>query len=857
MAVLLILLRRNVAVPSTIPMTSKNDSLFEDNREVSASPTRVPKIVLVTGAAGFIGSHVAEFLLRRGDQVIVLDEVNDSYDRRMKESNLELLRDIGGTKVTIVRGDICNGTLVAHVLEQYQPEFIIHLAARAGVRSSILDPFVYIHSNIEGTTRLLELAVRYKIRNFVMASSSSVYGNSSSLLLDEHQMVDFPLSPYAATKRITELLGNYYQQTWGLPISILRFFTVFGPRGRPDMAPFLFIDSTARGKTISLFSNGSSVRDYTYIDDIVNGVVRALDRPSNLDNTTSWPDPNIFNLGKGDATLLTHFVDLVSKYVGKKSEIQVLPDQPGEVPYTCANVTLAHSILNYIPTVSVEEGIQNTVAWYKQMFPQEHVLKQEPEFSATSTLASSNGIANSKVLIEDQNSDPDTSPRILERNDRNYNKVGHLRGRLDQVRPILPLLINPDRKKVLVVAHQETTSLTEHIVRALLARGDDVAVIIPSASIHEAKLREDFVILTPLEGPRKNDAQLSIHSGCVDNATFLEHVLQVEQPSWIAYLNILSNATESQQDPYTYIRVNIHAFVRLLELVKKRGIQNLVFVSWRNGFTPTKHDKGETEIHSISPYSVTQRGRELFAYTWHMLYHIPMTSVHLSLCGPDDSRLCHMPYDHAPSKQKHSSKQVFSITDAAEGILGALDRPHPYRIIDLGMQIEEEACQTPWSLLSRIWHSLQGLLFGSGSTPRPCAATMTAHALLRQLKHQWHQSTESVEVLLRKPEWSSSWASLLSFVDRDPDQNQQQGKTKNSKFQDRTHDANPRKPSPLTKKSTNSRGGNKALRSADFHFVNLRMDGLQQTAVVIGFVLFWKVMLPWGRPSEKITQKKL
>lgn len=315
------------------------------------------KKVLVTGGAGFIGSNVAEYLLSRGDDVVIVDEMNDYYDVKIKESNLRLLQDSYPEegRLKIYRGDICDKGLMERIFSVEQPKWVCHMAARAGVRPSIKDPFVYIHSNIKGTTQLMELSNKYGIENFVFASSSSVYGGSKSTFFSEDENVDNPVSPYAASKKACELLAYTYHHLYKLNITGLRFFTVYGPRGRPDMAPFKFTDRIYRGVEMQQFGDGSSSRDYTYISDIVDGVVRSIDRPYAY---------QIFNLGKGDGTSLKKFIELVQKNVGKKAIIKVLPDQPGDVPYTCADVAKAKHLLGYESKITFEEGIKRTVDWY-------------------------------------------------------------------------------------------------------------------------------------------------------------------------------------------------------------------------------------------------------------------------------------------------------------------------------------------------------------------------------------------------------------------------------------------------------------------------------------------------------------
>lgn len=319
------------------------------------------KKVLVTGGAGFIGSHVAEFLLARGDDVVIIDEMNDYYDVRIKETNLKLLRIAypDEKRLKIFVGDVCDENLMANIFEDERPDWVCHMAARAGVRPSIQDPFVYIHSNIKGTTQLMELSAKYGVKNFVFASSSSVYGGSKSSFFSEEEVVDNPVSPYAATKKACELLAYTYHHLYKLNVSALRFFTVYGPRGRPDMAPFKFIDRVSRCMEIQQFGDGSSSRDYTYIDDIVDGVVRAIDRPHPYE---------VFNLGKGSGTSLSDFISLVEKYTQKKAIVKVMPDQPGDVPYTCADVSKAYKLLGYKSKVTFEEGIRRTVEWYNDAY---------------------------------------------------------------------------------------------------------------------------------------------------------------------------------------------------------------------------------------------------------------------------------------------------------------------------------------------------------------------------------------------------------------------------------------------------------------------------------------------------------
>ncbi|KAL7567297.1 hypothetical protein ACA910_015671 [Epithemia clementina (nom. ined.)] len=296
---------------ATVASESESETWASWEAITPIEPDTNHKKVLVTGGAGFIGSHVAAYLLERGDDVVIVDEMNDYYDVNLKYLNLRLLKEQYSTdRLKIYKGDICDVELMTSIFETEQPKWVCHMAARAGVRPSIQDPYIYIHSNIEGTTRLMELSAKFGVQNFVFASSSSVYGGSKSTLFSEEEIVDNPVSPYAATKKACELLAYTYHHLYKLNVAALRFFTVYGPRGRPDMAPYKFIDRVSRGLAIQQFGDGSSSRDYTYIDDIVDGVVRSIDRP--------YPY-QIFNLGKGSGTSLKEFINLVQKNVGKEA----------------------------------------------------------------------------------------------------------------------------------------------------------------------------------------------------------------------------------------------------------------------------------------------------------------------------------------------------------------------------------------------------------------------------------------------------------------------------------------------------------------------------------------------------------
>lgn len=320
------------------------------------------KTILVTGAAGFIGFHTCVALLNRGDNVVIIDEVNDYYDVKLKQDNLaHLTSTYGSDRVAIYIGDLCDEALVRRAIKETKPESMIHLAARAGVRPSIDNPLLYVHSNVVATTVLLEACRQFGIKRFVYASSSSVYGGSKKSYFSEEDIVDFPVSPYAATKKTCELLAHTYHHLYQIECMGLRFFTVYGPRGRPDMAPFKFMDRIARDIAIEQYGDGSSSRDYTYIDDIVQGVLLSHDKGQGCE---------VFNLGNGSPVGLKDFIATIEGLVGKRAAIKILPDQPGDVPRTCADVTKARTMLGYEPTTPLAVGLAKTWAWYCEFYHQ-------------------------------------------------------------------------------------------------------------------------------------------------------------------------------------------------------------------------------------------------------------------------------------------------------------------------------------------------------------------------------------------------------------------------------------------------------------------------------------------------------
>jgi UDP-glucuronate 4-epimerase len=310
--------------------------------------------VLVTGGAGFIGSHVTRRLLRRGDRVTCLDDFNDFYDPALKRANAVALAEDADWR--LVEGDIRDTALVESLFEKERFDSVIHLAARAGVRPSLREPILYEDVNCIGTLRLLEAARRHGPANFVFASSSSVYGINEKVPFAESDPVDLPISPYATTKRAGELLCFNYSHLYGLRTSCLRFFTVYGPSQRPEMAIAKFTDLLARGETVPLYGTGQTRRDYTFIDDIVDGVLAAHDLA---------PAFEIFNLGGSQTTTLIDLVHGIAGELGVEPKVQMLPEQPGDVPITFADVSKARALLGYEPKVPIREGLARYVRWYR------------------------------------------------------------------------------------------------------------------------------------------------------------------------------------------------------------------------------------------------------------------------------------------------------------------------------------------------------------------------------------------------------------------------------------------------------------------------------------------------------------
>ena len=331
--------------------------------------------VLVTGAAGFIGMFVCEQLLARGDEVVGIDNFNDYYEVELKEARAMRLAVLPGFRG--LRLDIADREAMAELFATEKFDAVVHLAAQAGVRYSLKNPHAYADSNLLGFVNLLEGCRHNTVKHLVYASSSSVYGGNTKMPFSEHDSVDHPVSLYAATKKANELMAHTYSHLYGLPTTGLRFFTVYGPWGRPDMAPFLFIRAILAGKAIDVFNHGKMQRDFTYVDDIVEGVVRVLDKPpvvnpgfdkTNPDAASSWAPYRVFNIGNSQPVELMDFIGAFEEALGMTAQKNFLPMQPGDVPSTSADVSALTALTGFAPATSVRDGIFRFVAWYRDYY---------------------------------------------------------------------------------------------------------------------------------------------------------------------------------------------------------------------------------------------------------------------------------------------------------------------------------------------------------------------------------------------------------------------------------------------------------------------------------------------------------
>ena len=332
--------------------------------------------VLVTGSAGFIGSYVAEVLLARGDEVIGIDNLNDYYDVSLKQARLARVEASSG--YTHVHADLADRAAIEALFREHKPDRVVHLAAQAGVRYAAENPHVYVASNVTGFLHVLEGCRHHGVQHLVYASTSSVYGANTDMPFSEHASTEHPLTLYAATKKANEMMAHSYAHLYGLPCTGLRFFTVYGPWGRPDMALFLFTRAILEGKPIRVFNHGRHKRSFTYVDDIVEGVVRTLDRVPGVDPDWSGaaPDPatsgvapyRLYNIGNEQPVELLRYIEVLEQCLGRKAQMEMLPLQAGDVPDTEADVSDLVANVGYRPVVSVEEGVARFVAWYRDYY---------------------------------------------------------------------------------------------------------------------------------------------------------------------------------------------------------------------------------------------------------------------------------------------------------------------------------------------------------------------------------------------------------------------------------------------------------------------------------------------------------
>lgn len=331
--------------------------------------------IFVTGAAGFIGYHLSERLLERGDTVIGIDNVNDYYDVTLKEARLARLRK--HENFHFERLDIADQHALAALFEREKPDVVVNLAAQAGVRYSLENPQAYIDANIHGFTNILEGCRHHDVKHLVYASSSSVYGSNTQMPFSVEHNVDHPVSLYAATKKSNELMAHTYSHLFGLPTTGLRFFTVYGPWGRPDMAMFLFTEAILKGEPIKVFNHGNMRRDFTYIDDIVEGIVRVIDRPAAPDPDWSSDDPSpasskapyrVYNIGNDDPVELMHLIETIEKELGQEAVKNFMDMQPGDVPASWADVDTLTRDVGFKPSTSIEEGVARFISWHRDYY---------------------------------------------------------------------------------------------------------------------------------------------------------------------------------------------------------------------------------------------------------------------------------------------------------------------------------------------------------------------------------------------------------------------------------------------------------------------------------------------------------
>lgn len=336
--------------------------------------------IIITGSAGFIGYHLSKKLLEKNISVVGIDNINSYYDTRLKEARLLQLKNITlkkDVKFDFYKENINNKSVIEEIFKKTDPEIVINLAAQAGVRYSIEDPSAYIQTNLVGFSNIIECCRNYPVKHFIYASSSSVYGGNTKMPFSESMCVDHPVSLYAATKRSNELIAHSYSHLYSIPSTGLRFFTVYGPWGRPDMALFLFTKAILNSEPIKVFNHGRMTRDFTYIDDIVESIIRLIAKPpssdkdfdtSNPRTDRSWAPHRIFNIGNSNPNSLTDYINAIEDALSIKAKKELLPIQPGDVPATYSDCTSLEELIEYKPNTAIKDGIKEFISWYREFY---------------------------------------------------------------------------------------------------------------------------------------------------------------------------------------------------------------------------------------------------------------------------------------------------------------------------------------------------------------------------------------------------------------------------------------------------------------------------------------------------------
>ena len=331
--------------------------------------------IIITGVAGFIGFHLAKYLLARNDRIIGIDNLNDYYDTKLKTDRLSQL--VGQPGFNFIEGNISDRPLMKQIFADHSADKVVNLAAQPGVRYSLINPESYVDTNLIGFANILEGCRHHKIKHLVFASSSSVYGANTHMPYSVHDNVDHPVSLYAASKKASELMAHSYAHLYGIPVTGLRFFTVYGPWGRPDMAPMLFTKAILEDRPINIFNNGNMSRDFTYIDDIIEGIVRVIDKPAqaNPEWNSDTPDPGtsyapyrIYNIGNNQSVKLMNYIETLENTLGKQAEKNFMPMQPGDVQSTFADISDLSKATGFKPQTTIDEGIKHFVKWYRDYY---------------------------------------------------------------------------------------------------------------------------------------------------------------------------------------------------------------------------------------------------------------------------------------------------------------------------------------------------------------------------------------------------------------------------------------------------------------------------------------------------------